>query len=107
MVPLRHSERLRKIPCREGNVYGESRHPLEIERDISTRTSRRWSSWQSSPPRDELEGFNEPETSHEAPATQNSDEEVEAGLKAFSTLAEEGGVQFLNYLLAKAVPHDS
>ena len=41
------------------------------------------------------------------PATQNSDEEVEAGLKAFSTLAEEGGVQFLNYLLAKAVPHDS
>ena len=36
-VPLRRSVRLRKIPTRPGNIYGEGRHPTEIERDVMQR----------------------------------------------------------------------
>jgi hypothetical protein len=39
-VPLRHSERLRKVPTRLGNVYGEDRHPIDIECKI--RWVRDW-----------------------------------------------------------------
>jgi hypothetical protein len=33
-VPLRRSARLRKVPTCPDNVYGDSRAPTEIERDI-------------------------------------------------------------------------
>ena len=35
----RRSERARKIPVHEGNVYGESRHPVDIFKDIEKRGS--------------------------------------------------------------------
>ena len=33
-VPLRWSLCLRKVPTCPGNVYGDGRHPTEVERDI-------------------------------------------------------------------------
>jgi hypothetical protein len=36
----RRSARLRKIPTRSGNVYGECRHPTKIEKDV--QQSRTW-----------------------------------------------------------------
>jgi hypothetical protein len=38
-VPLRRSSHLRKVPTRPGNVYGDGRHPTEVEKDVEwTRT---------------------------------------------------------------------
>ena len=37
--PLRRSERLRKILTRPENVYGESRHPTDIQKDIQSEGS--------------------------------------------------------------------
>jgi hypothetical protein len=38
-VPLQRSSHLRKVPTHPGNVYGDGRHPTEVERDIvRTRT---------------------------------------------------------------------
>src|ERR1700761_6393421 len=39
-VPPHRSVRLRKIPAHSGNVYGESRHPTEIEQDV--QQNRTW-----------------------------------------------------------------
>ena len=33
--PLRRSQGLRKVPPREGNIYGEDRPPIAIEKDIA------------------------------------------------------------------------
>ena len=33
-VPLRWSSHLRKVPICPGNVYGDGRHPTEVEKDI-------------------------------------------------------------------------
>jgi len=38
-VPLRRSSHLRKVPTCPGNVYGDGRHPTEVEKDVErTRT---------------------------------------------------------------------
>jgi hypothetical protein len=38
-VPLQQSSCLRKVPTHSGNVYGDGRHPIEVEKDIEwTRT---------------------------------------------------------------------
>jgi hypothetical protein len=38
-VSLQQSSRLRKVPIRPGKVYGDGRHPTEVEKDIEqTRT---------------------------------------------------------------------
>ena len=33
-VLLRRSTQLRKVPTHPGNVYGDGRHPTEVEKDI-------------------------------------------------------------------------
>ena len=37
----RRSGRVRKVPTREGNIYGESRHPTDIFKDVERETSWR------------------------------------------------------------------
>ena len=111
-VPLRRSARLRNIPTRPDNVYGERRHPTAIQRDINrsctwkqmtqpgssrTRTMPGGVSDDSSHPE---QAPNSPEVLSDPP---ESEDEVDDMIEK---LAHEGGVQFVNHLLAKAVPLD-
>src|SRR5487761_1338502 len=127
--PPRRSERLRRPPIRPGNVYGEQRHPTEIERDIGR--SRQWERMTGSQPscpesrEDPLEYHDpnpEPQGSETHPPPPPPDEDVSSheentesssGGSATSSdqsqneversltlLAQEGGVKMMNYLLA-------
>ena len=108
-VPLRRSGRQRKVPTRPGNVYGESRPPVAIEKDIER--NRTWKKMTENMPG----SFGDDSTSGQAPAPEQSappvpqsdtplqdasDDEVDELLR----LQREGGVKYLNLLLAKAVP---
>jgi hypothetical protein len=110
-VPLRRSVRLRKVPTHPDNAYGECRHPTDIEKGI--RQTRTWKEMTESEP-----GSSRTQQPSEQPPADNAappgalsersphnsdDDEVEDILH----LQREGGVQFLNHLLAKAVPPDS
>jgi hypothetical protein len=33
-IPLQQSSCLRKVPIHPSNVYGDGRHPIEVEKDI-------------------------------------------------------------------------
>ena len=103
-VPLRRSARLRKIPTRPGNVYGEGRHPTEIERDVTQRrTWTRMTDPTPGPPETPMPG----ETTPSAPSeTLQPESEEEDEVDDILRLTREGGVEFLDYLLAKAVPLD-
>src|SRR5487761_1184924 len=134
--PPRRSERLRRPPTRPGNVYGEQRHPTEIERDIGrTRQWERMTGSQPSTPESredplEYRDLNpDPQGSdtHPPPSPPDGDESSEkensessSGDNATSSdqsqsevemsltlLAQEGGVKAINYLLAKAVSPQS
>jgi hypothetical protein len=114
-IPLRRSDRQRKIPTRPGNVYGDNRHPTKIIKDVER--SSKWkqmvenqpgsSSSENTPRQRQIPG-EFPETSPDAPPTESdaplppSEDEVDDLLQR---LAQEGGVKFLDHLLAKAVPH--
>jgi hypothetical protein len=107
-VPLRRSSRLRKVPTRPGNVYRDSRHPTEVEKDIEwTRTWKdmvgKLGSSHTKPvtPSVPPGGFSNGSES-EDPQTDS-----EGDVDDLLHLAREGGVEFLNQLLAKAVPPDS
>jgi hypothetical protein len=108
-VPLRRSQRLRKIPTRPGNVYGERRTPVEIEKDI--QRNRTWDKMTENIPGsfgDDSTSGQQPASSQadppaptsEIPLPEASDDEVDELLR----LQREGGVKYLDLLLAKAVP---
>src|SRR6201996_3091849 len=108
-VPLRRSTRLRNPPTRPGNVYGERRHPTEIEKDV--QRSRTWKQMTERIPgsfEDDSTSDQQPATSQidlppppsETPLPDASDDEIEELLR----LQREGGVKYLDLLLAKAVP---
>ena len=110
-APLRRSQRLRKAPTRPGNVYGEGRHPTEIEKDV--RRTRNWKQMTENPAgssqRDNRSGQPEegaapPGAWSETPPPAEDDEEGE--VEELIHLAQEGGVKFQDFLLAKAVPLD-
>jgi transposase InsO family protein len=115
--PPRRSGRDRTVPSRPGNVYGEHRHPVQQFQDVqrlrqwkntvgdtrgrslpSSSTRRRQVPGPSTgtPPRD---------SDTPLPPSRGSDDEVEDLIQ--SQLTQEGGVDFVRYLLAKAVPPDS
>jgi len=127
----RKSGRQRKVPTRPDNVYGERRHPTEVTKDIerkrtwkrlvenpkgsSPRRSSRQAPRQQSP--DEIPSPERKPASEEIPdpfaplfprdqsePPHTSEDEVDQLLIA--RLAQEGGVKFLDLLLAKAVPFD-
>ena len=109
-VPLRRSAQLRKVPTCPDNAYGERRHPTDIEKGI-----RQTCTWKEMT-RNEPSSSGAHQQSEQPPADtaappgalserspQNCDEdEVEDILR----LQREEGVEFLNHLLAKAVPPD-
>jgi hypothetical protein len=106
-VPLRRSSRLRKVSTHPGNVYGDGRRPIEVEKDIEwTRTwkdmvgklgsSRTRPITPSVPPG----GFSN------GPESNDPQSDSEGNVDKLLCLAREGGVEFLNQLLAKAVPPD-
>ena len=101
----RRSARLRKVPIRPDNIYGDRRHPTEIEKDVER--SRTWKRMTEPQPSRSRAVSNSPtpmpgdfpDPSSEIPLPQ-SDDEVDELL----CHAREGGVEFQNYLLARAVP---
>jgi len=103
-VPLRRSGRQRKVPTRPGNVYGDGRHPTEIEKDVQReRTWTRMTDPTPGPSETPMPGEFDPSVPSEAPQKDNEEEdEVDEILR----LTREGGVKILDYLLTKAVPHD-
>jgi hypothetical protein len=102
--PLRRSARLRKIPTNPDNVYGDSRPPSQIESDV--RRTRTWKRMTGQDP-----GSTSGPSSEPAPPGAFADDNVppvsEDEVDDILHLAREGGVKFLDYLLAKAVPPDS
>ena len=122
--PTRRSGRARKVPKKEGNIYGD-KHPVQIEKDI-----RRKKDWdrivgkQSSRPHPNVPG---PSTSAPVPSPPHqpqegtssgkeekpdSESEVEDSLEPSSDseeaelvarLAQEGGVHFQHFLVSKAI----
>ncbi|KAL7284806.1 hypothetical protein ACG7TL_002116 [Trametes sanguinea] len=124
--------RVRKVPIRPGNIYGESRHPVEQFKEIekqgeweklvgqkpgrsrATGPSRSeqvpGNSSAPSPPSD----IPAPSASGDAPGGEssgNSSDEVDNALRAaagdeiaMAQLCREGGVALINFLLMKAVP---
>jgi len=124
----RRSEQLRRVPTRPENVYGEQRHPTDIERDMrrtqmwremtdEQHRSRSISSHSDhfqetnpgpSPPHlsnDPDQSLGEhSEGSDDSSQSAKSVDEVEETL---SYLVKHGGVRYLNTLLAAAVPPGS
>ena len=124
----RRSERLRRVPTRHGNVYGESRHPAQIERD--TTSTKTWKALTESEPNSLDNGssegsFHEAEGPPPHPSPPQAEEESSGSLgersehdeatssgtdshdeveHALSHLVKQGGVQMLNALLANAIP---
>jgi hypothetical protein len=112
-VAPRQSERLRKVPTNPDNIYGD-RHPSKVSRDIEqTRTWKQMvenqpGSSQQRSSHDQMESGKSPEQSaSKLPTTlseSSHDSEDEVDQQLLTRLAQEGGVKFQDYLLAKAVP---
>ena len=104
---------MKKTTTHPDNVYGQ-RHPTEISHDIArTRTWRHLvenqpgSSWRHSSPDWPVPG-SFPEQSEPDPPSAMGDNlhasEDEVDQQLLACLAQEGGVRYLDLLLAKAVP---
>jgi len=124
----RRSKQLRRVPTHPGNVYGEQRHPTDIERD--TRRTQTWREMteeqcrsqstsshsdyfqETNPGPSPPHSSNDPdqslgecsEGSDDSSQSVKSMDKVEESL---SYLAKHGGVRNLNTLLAAAVPPGS
>jgi len=124
----RRSERLRRVPTCPGNVYGEQRHPTDIERD--TRHTQTWREMtdeqrrsqstsscsdhfqETNPGPSPPHSSNDPnqslgECSEGSDDSNQSAESVDKVEETLSYLAKHGGVRNLNTLLATAVPPGS
>jgi hypothetical protein len=98
----------RKVPTCSGNIYRDGRHPTEVEKDIEwTRT---WNDMVGKPgssctkpltPSVPPGGFSD------GPESEDPQRDSEGDVDDLLPLVREGGVEFLNQLLAKAVPPDS
>ena len=107
----RRSGRHWETPVRPGNVYGEKRTPTEITRDIKRQTYWRNTVEGSSRSRNQIP-VRQPENPVPGPSSQptpniksDTDDSDETDKQSkLSKLAWEGGVRFMNFLLAKAVP---
>ena len=104
---------MQRPPTRPGNVYGEERHPTDIQRDVEWEGQ-----WQRMLEHKLGSSLSHPAGQQETPTVPftpqpssdtplprpESEDEVEQNL---SILMEEGGVETLNHLLAHAIPPDS
>ena len=106
--PLRRSARHRETPVRPGNVYGEKRTPTDIIRDVERQTYWKKTVEGSSRSRNPI-AERQPElvpgsSSQPTPTPGEADAPLDDEQAELITLAREGGVRFMNYLLAKAIP---
>jgi hypothetical protein len=107
-VPLRRSSRLRKVPTRPGNIYGDGRHPTEVEKDVER--TRTWKDMVGKPGSSRTKPVTPsvpPGGFSDGPESEDPQTDSEGDVDDLLRLAREGGVEFLNQLLAKAVPPDS
>ena len=110
--PLRRSGRHREIPVRPGNVYGEKRTPTEIIRDVERQTYWKKTVEGSSRSRNrpsvrQPELVPGPSSQPDPTTTSDTEAPLDDEQGQLTKLVQEGGVRFMNYLLAKAVPpHD-
>jgi transposase InsO family protein len=112
-VAPRRSERLRKVPTNPDNIYGD-RHPSKVSRDIEwtctwkQMVENQLGSSRQRSSHDQTESGKSPEQSASKNPTTLSesshDSEDEVDQQLLTRLAQEGGVKFQDYLLAKAVP---
>jgi hypothetical protein len=98
---------LRKVPTHSSNVYGDGRHPIEVEKDIER--TRTWKDMVDKPG----SSYTKPVTSSvpprgfsDGPESEDLQLDLEGNIDELLCLVREGGVEFLNQLLAKAVPPD-
>jgi reverse transcriptase-like protein len=122
---------VRRPPLCPGNIYGEERHPTEIEQDVgrlrqwqrmtasepSSPEPRRGSSQSSQPrspenitppsPEGEIPPPVEESSSGENATESDSNQSQDEVEQSLSLLTQEGGVGLMNYLLAKAITPDS
>ena len=91
-----------------GNIYGDGRHPTEVEKDVEQ--TRTWKDMVGKPgssctkpvtPSVPSRGFSS------SPECEHLQTDSEGNVDDLLHLVREGGVKFLNQLLAKAVPPDS
>jgi len=107
-IPVRRSGRERRVPVKPGNIYGEQRNPTEIQRDDRRRALR---------PEPEDAGRSQlpeaPEHKKLVTGTNSaqvskghgySDASLDVPEELVAKLAQEGGVDFMRYLLAQALP---
>ena len=111
--PPRCSEWERRIPTHPGNVYGDNRHPVQQYRDVQQMCQwrdmvgdrRGCSLPPSAPCQSWVPGPSHGKPQHESdtllPPSRGSVDKVEDLLVA--QLVQEGGVELVRYLLAKAV----
>src|SRR6202789_1375405 len=117
------SDRLRKVPTKPGNIYGD-KHPVDIEKNI--RSKRNWEKIVGSQPEVAIpgpssrpqqresssEGSSKNDSSSEEDEKESEEEdEVQKSLdpdseidESFLGLCREGGVALQNFLISKAVP---
>ncbi len=107
-VPLRRSMRTRKVPTHLGNVYRDGRHPTEVEKDIEQ--TRTWKDMVNKPGSSCIKPVTPPVIPggfSNGPESKDLQTDSEGDVDELLHLVREGGVEFLNQLLAKAVPPDS
>jgi hypothetical protein len=98
---------MRKVPTHPGNVYGDGRHPTEVEKDIErTRTWKDMVGKLGSSCTKPVTPSVPPGGFSDGPESEDPQTDSEGDVDDLLRLAREGGVEFLNQLLAKAVPPD-
>jgi hypothetical protein len=106
--PPRKSGRERKIPLRKDNVYGERRNPVDIERELkrpATGKDQGTSRQREHPVPNNDEQVPGPSSDNQSGGS-GQDAPQDITEEHLAKLAKEGGVEFMNYLMAKAVPID-
>ena len=110
-VPLHRSTQLRKVPTHSGNIYRKDRHPTKIETDMQRNCT--WRQMTENQPdsfkKDNTSGpctINQPSVDPSVALNESAPAASEDEVDDILHLAREGGVEFLNYLLTKAVPSD-
>jgi len=106
-VPLQQSWHLRKVPTCPGNIYEDGRHPTEVENDV--KWTRTWKDMVGKLGSSHIKlvtpsvpsgGFSD------SPESEDPQIDLEGDVDDLLHLARAGVVEFLNQLLAKAVPPD-
>src|SRR5216683_1238837 len=99
---------MRKVPTCPSNVYGDGRHPTEVEKDIEwTRTWKDMVNKLGSSCIKPVLPLVIPRGFSNGPESEDPQIDSEGDVDKLLCLAREEGVEFLNQLLAKAVPPDS